>query len=105
MAALSLSEGVSLEDVDWSALFSRLGGELAAYAQPVFLQVARQGLTYTSTFKHKKTDLRNEGFSLERSSDGAASPDIVLIRDAKAKAYVPLTSDLEAKISNGSLRL
>ena len=117
MAALSLAEGLSAKDVDWPSVHTRLAAELAPYAQSVFLRVARQ-LSYTSTFKHKKTDLRNEGYRLQRhqpqqqqqqqqhtAGGGGGGPDTVLVRDPQAGTYVRLTEEMEDRIASGLLRL
>ena len=111
MAALSLAEGLTVKDVDWASVYQRIASELAAYAQPVFLRVAQE-LAYTSTFKHKKTDLRKEGFNLQQSGSGGGGGggggggvDAVLVRDPRAMTYVRLTAEMEASICSGALRL
>ena len=98
MAAIALADGVAPADVDWAALVGRLEKDLAAYAQPLVLRVARS-LTYTSTFKHKKDDYRREGM------DPRTIEDELYLRDPRTKRYVRLTPDLYDAIASGSLRL
>ncbi len=59
MAAITLREGA---EFDPKALADHLYGELPAYAIPLFVRVVPE-LEQTSTFKNRKVELREEGFS------------------------------------------
>ena len=110
--------GVEKDDeeagLDGAKLYAGLQGELPAFAQPVFVRLVRgpEGLAVTATHKHQKDKLRKEGFDFTQPPTTATAAaalgkatDLVFVRDAKAKAYVPLTEDLSARISSGALRL
>jgi len=96
---------------DGAKLFAALQGELPAFAQPVFVRLVcgPEGLAVTATHKHQKDKLRKEGFDFVNQPGATAAPDrksdLVFVRDAAAKAYVPLTAGLSARISSGALRL
>ena len=53
----------------------------------------------TGTFKHKKVELRNQGFNPSSMSDP------IFFKDDKAKTYVPLTKELYDKIAKGEIRV
>ena len=61
MAAITLVDGESL---DTEALADHLDKALPAYAVPVFLR-QRSEQASTSTFKYRKTDLKQQGFDPE----------------------------------------
>lgn len=91
MASLS-HEGQSL---DGAALAAALRQRLPAYAIPLFLRL-RGAQETTATFKHRKVDLKRDGFDPARVSD----PLYVL----DGEAYVPLTAGRYAAIQSGALR-
>lgn len=66
-----------------SRAWCRLQADLASYAQPVFIRIV-PALTYTTTFKHKKTEMRDEGFSLSKIGSSSA----VYVRDPQAQVWV-----------------
>ncbi|WP_083844437.1 long-chain-acyl-CoA synthetase [Hydrocarboniphaga effusa] len=92
MASLSVNGG----RFDGVALASALRQKLPQYAVPVFLRL-RQDQETTSTFKHRKVDLKREGFDPSRVKD----PLYVL----EQNGYVPLTTDTFVTIQNGQARL
>ena len=53
----------------------------------------------TGTLKHKKVDLRNQGF------DPNAIDDQLFFKDDVKKTYVPLTPELYTKIASGEIRV
>ncbi len=93
MAALVASPGL---DID--ALGAHIKAELATYARPLFLRLLPE-MEITGTFKHRKVDLKKEGF------DPTAISDPMYFFDDIAGAYVPLDAELYEKISSGSLKL
>jgi acyl-CoA synthetase (AMP-forming)/AMP-acid ligase II len=81
--------------IDLKTLLDELESKLPGYAVPVFLrQVA--ALETTGTFKHKKADLRKQGFSLENG-------DPVWVRTGGQ--YMSVDAVLMGQITRGELRL
>jgi fatty-acyl-CoA synthase len=78
------------------AAFEPRAGYPATRAALVRL-LAEQELT--GTFKIRKVDLQREGF------DPAAIRDPLFLRDETARAYVPLTPELQAAICSGARTL
>ena len=76
------------------ALYAHAAAELPVYAQPRFVRLV-ESLTTTGTFKHKKVELREQGWR------GAAIDDPVLLRDVGRKTYVELTAEREAAVLAG----
>lgn len=77
---------------------AHLDATLPAYAVPVFLRIADR-LTTTGTFKHRKAELRDEGYDPGRVRDP------LFVRLPDRAAYVPLTPALHDRIRQGALRL
>ena len=71
---------------------------LPAYARPVFLRIL-SSLETTGTFKPRKADFIQQGFSPKRISDP------MYFDDVRVQRYVPLDGALFEAISNGALRL
>lgn len=94
MAALVLSKSFSL--AQWHALAVHLRATLARYAVPVFIRVLPTP-PVTSTFKHVKKELRDEGADPTRVTD----PLFVLEQDA----YVELTLERWHSIVAGRTKL
>lgn len=69
--------------------------ELPSYAVPRFLRLV-ESVSTTGTFKHKKVELRDEGW------DPAVVRDPLLLRDAAGKRYVELTPERAAAVRAGS---
>ncbi|AVM01305.1 long-chain-acyl-CoA synthetase [Gordonia iterans] len=79
MGALTLAEGASL---DGKALAEHLHRELPSYAVPLFLRIVPE-IEATTTFKNRKVELRDEGFS-------DVGEDQVLVLSSRADGYVPI---------------
>ncbi|MGN6412668.1 long-chain-acyl-CoA synthetase [Flexivirga sp.] len=78
MAAVVLHDGAELDGRAWAA---RLAGSLPSYAVPLFIRVT-DSLEHTSTFKSRKVELRNQGFT-------EPGDDPVLVLTDAAGGYVP----------------
>jgi acyl-CoA synthetase (AMP-forming)/AMP-acid ligase II len=89
MAALVVDEGF-----DPARFFAHVAAEVPGYAQPRFLRLV-ESMGTTGTFKHKKVDLREQGWDPERVEDR------LLLRDPKAETYVELDGELRAKVLAG----
>lgn len=91
MAALDV-----MDDFDLNRFCLYIDQRLPAYARPLFLRIVTS-LTMTDTFKHKKNTLAEDGF------------DPSVIKDPLfancGMGYVPLDSDLYARINSGLIRL
>ena len=68
MAAITLKEGMTLDDKDLSNMAQQFKSELPAYAVPVFLRLQQQMET-TGTFKYSKNKLKEESFNPELAKD------------------------------------
>ena len=86
------------ETVDLAKLLQQLSLSLPAYAIPLFVRLSSQATT-TGTLKLKKVELRNEGYDLGKVSEP------VFFLHPLLKAYVLLSTELQAEITNGSIRL
>jgi fatty-acyl-CoA synthase len=91
MASLSISS----TDFDGATLAQQMQQRLPAYAVPLFLRLRHDQET-TSTFKHRKVDLKREAFDPERVAD----PLYVL----QSGAYVPLTAECYSSVQRGDWR-
>jgi fatty-acyl-CoA synthase len=92
MAAITIDGAV-----DFSSLHAQLAAKLPSYAVPVFIRVQHEAET-TGTFKYKKTDLVADGF------DPARVTDALWLFDPAARAYVPLTPDVHARLLGGGYK-
>ena len=88
MAALVLGDGFDLE-----TLAATLEDQLPTYARPVFLRVLPEP-DLTGTFKHQKSRLKTEGYSLELE-------DKLYIRDAGTGRYKELTGEAMTGLGEG----
>ncbi|OXB52144.1 UNVERIFIED_CONTAM: hypothetical protein H355_013040 [Colinus virginianus] len=95
MAAVRLKPDQSF---DGESLYAFTRDTLPAYAAPRFVRV-QDVLEITGTFKQCKGNLVQEGF------DPNVVTDPLYFRDDKKKSYVPMNSDIYAKILDGSLSL
>ncbi|MBF0353243.1 MAG: long-chain-acyl-CoA synthetase [SAR324 cluster bacterium] len=93
MVAVVLS--VPMEAFDLKGFYQHLKSELPSYAIPVFLRFQKE-LEITGTFKHRKVELKKEGFDIHTVTD----PLFVLFQ--KAKSYVAITEEEHAAIMSGS---
>ncbi len=85
------------QDFDLTGLLRHLRSQLPAYAVPLFLRL-REAQEITGTFKHRKVDLKQEGFDPQR----CAEPVFGLL---DGRAYVEMDSARYAQISDGDIRL
>jgi fatty-acyl-CoA synthase len=91
MAALEIAG-----NLDLTGLKAHLAARLPAYARPVFLRMV-PSLAITETFKQKKHDLAKDGFDPAHIADP-------LYADV-GEGYVPLDTELYARISTGRIRI
>jgi len=89
---------VADDSLDMAGLTAHLDKNLPVYARPIFLRF-RPEIEITGTFKHRKVDYVREGF------DPGVVVDRIMFRDPEQGIYVPLTSDLYARIMAGGVRL
>ncbi len=90
MAAIVVEDGFSPEE-----LYAYVATELPAYAQPRFLRLVDRVST-TGTFKHKKVELREQGW------DPAVVEDPLLLRDPAGSRYVELTPERATAVRSGN---
>ncbi len=93
----SIISDIPLDELDFRNLLTELRGKLASYAVPLFLRFQEEIVT-TETFKHKKSDLKREGFDLNRVND----PIYVLLPGSSD--YVRLTPECLQDIRKGKYR-
>ena len=84
--------------LDFAEMRKHLARQLPAYARPLFLRI-KDRIDATATFKHNKTALVRDGFSLAMVSDP------IYFDDPAQDAYVPLDAALYERIAGGKLRL
>ncbi|MBT6432695.1 MAG: long-chain-acyl-CoA synthetase [Deltaproteobacteria bacterium] len=65
---ISLVLNVALKEFDAKALSESLQSSLPAYALPIFIRL-RSELEVTGTFKHRKVDLKEQGFDVNQLKD------------------------------------
>jgi len=94
MAAVTFLANHSTNNFDWQGLFAFVTKNLPAYARPLFIRVSSE-MEITSTFKHRKNELRNDGIDPNKTK-GAT----VYYLDQKNKTYSELTNDIYNKIMN-----
>jgi fatty-acyl-CoA synthase len=83
-------------DVDLPALRSHLIDRLPDYARPVFLRI-RRDLPVTTTFKHTKQSLAQEG------CNPGATGDPLYFDDRDREQFLPLDKALYDRIRRGAL--
>jgi fatty-acyl-CoA synthase len=88
---------VSTGALDLEALGAHLDSRLPAYARPLFLRRMTE-IAVTTTFKHKKSELAQEGFDPSRVIDS------LYVHAVEENAYVPLDAALYERIARGSVR-
>ncbi len=93
MAAL-----VVAPDFDPATLATKIAGNLAPYARPVFLRLLPE-MEITGTFKLRKVDLVREGFNPQ------TIPNPLYMLDAAAGRYVPLDFARYDGVVSGRLKL
>jgi acyl-CoA synthetase (AMP-forming)/AMP-acid ligase II len=95
-ARIFLAAGVPR--LDGPVLASHLRSRLPEYAVPRFIRVARTAADVTGTFRHKKADLKQEGF-------GPGIADELYLLAPGADEPVAITDQVRAEIESGGLRL
>lgn len=83
--------------LDGKALLQNLQGQLPPYAIPVFLRIT-DTIEKTGTFKYRKVDLKNAGYSLDKPDD------TVMVWLPGSNAYQTLTPEIHQKIESGAYR-
>ena len=96
--AAGMATLVASGTLDFAELRRHLARLLPAYARPLFLRI-RDHIDVTATFKHKKSELAQQGFDL-----GAVS-DAIYFDDPQQQAYVRLDAALCERIATGMVRL
>lgn len=99
MACLRLRPGVG--DLDGAALMHGLREALPRYAVPLFLRL-RDHQAITATFKHRKVELKREGFTPPASADEQGTQDTVWV--LTPAGYLPLQAQALADIQAGRFR-
>ncbi|MDI3314140.1 MAG: long-chain-acyl-CoA synthetase FadD6 [Mycobacterium sp.] len=90
MAAIKLRDGA---EFDGQALARTLYDRLPAYAVPLFVRVV-ESLSYTSTFKARKVDLRAQAY-------GPGVNDPVYVLAGRDAGYVPFYAEYPHEVSAG----
>jgi fatty-acyl-CoA synthase len=93
MAALVVED-----DLDLEAFREHITSQLPAYAVPLFLRL-RHEIEVTGTFKHKKVELREEGFDTARIADD------LYFNDPQEGRFRKLDAALQTEIESGQIRL
>lgn len=91
MAALTLADGATL---DGHGVAQRLYERLPSYAVPLFIRVVDH-LEQTSTFKSRKVELRNAGYSAEAGGS-------LYVLKGKEDGYVPAYDGYAAEVAQGT---
>lgn len=89
---------VSDESIDLNGLHHHLDNHLAPYARPIFIRL-RTTIDATETFKHRKIELVEEGFSPQRIKEP------LYFDHPKLRGYVPLTERLHHELVSGQIKL
>jgi fatty-acyl-CoA synthase len=90
MAAVKLRDGV---EFDGKALAHTVYDQLPAYALPLFVRVV-ESMEYTTTFKSRKVDLREQGYS-------ADIEDPLYVLAGREEGYVPFYDDYPDEVAGG----
>ena len=90
MAAIQLKEGT---DFDGKALAKAVYEHLPGYAVPLFVRVV-ESLEYTSTFKSKKVDLREQGY-------GPDVDDPIYVLSGRDEGYVEFYDSYPDEVASG----
>jgi len=90
MAAIQLKEGT---DFDGKALAKAVYEHLPGYAVPLFVRVV-ESLEYTSTFKSKKVDLREQGY-------GPDVDDPIYVLSGRDEGYVEFYESYPDEVASG----
>ena len=99
MAAIQASKPD--DKINFKELASFMKKNLPVYACPVFFRVV-DAIPVTSTFKHKKTQLANEGW--QSGTDGVGKDEVYLY-DSKSSKFSLITPQIEAEVKSKKFRL
>lgn len=99
MAHIRLKDGVGVGEVDLDLLHRETAEKLPVYQLPLFLRITEGEFEMTSTFKHKKVQLRKQGF------DPGQVNEPLFFRNPETKSYVPIDASLYEQIQSGKFRL
>ena len=94
----SFAPDVKIEEFNFKGLANYLLDNLPPYGVPIFLRVKSE-LATTSTFKVKKSLLKNEGFDID------VIDDVLYVLLPHESNYVPLTKEIYKDIQNGIVKL
>jgi acyl-CoA synthetase (AMP-forming)/AMP-acid ligase II len=86
------------DDLDHDGFATHLRDELPKYAVPRFVRIGGEA-EMTETFKHRKGDLKDEGFDVEQIDD------TVLLLAPAESTFKTLTPELREQILAGDIRL
>jgi len=100
-AGMAVIAAPSLTHPEVRALGQQLEGKLPPYALPLFLRLV-DAIDTTGTFKLRKKELQDEGYSLAELQDENGNDVIYFLRK---EGYVPLTRELLADITHGKVGL
>ncbi|MGI9208928.1 MAG: AMP-binding enzyme, partial [Rhodococcus sp. (in: high G+C Gram-positive bacteria)] len=92
MAAVTLKEGAEL---DGAALAESLHRSLPGYAVPLFVRVVEE-LEYTSTFKSRKVDLREQGYT-------DIGSDELFVLASRSEGFAPIFEGYVDGVARGDL--
>jgi len=87
-----------VKEFDGKSLGQHLKSVLPSYAVPVFVRV-RSELEVTGTFKHRKIDLKNQGFDVDAVKDP-----IYYLKDG-GNEYVKVTKKVVKDFQEGNVRV
>lgn len=87
---------LSIDEFDFPQFYAYTKEQLPSYAVPIFLRFQNE-IDITGTFKHKKAELRAQGF------DPAQTSEPLYIRDLATESYLPITPELYASIQQHSI--
>ncbi|MGH6672754.1 MAG: long-chain-acyl-CoA synthetase [Xanthobacteraceae bacterium] len=85
-------------ELDLPAFRSHLLRLLPPYARPLFIRI-KQHIEITATFKHRKNDLKREGY------DPASTADAIYFDDPARRAFIRLDTAMYERIRSGTIRL
>eukprot|EP01097_Dermamoeba_algensis_P002854 TRINITY_DN2132_c0_g1_i1.p1 TRINITY_DN2132_c0_g1~~TRINITY_DN2132_c0_g1_i1.p1 ORF type:complete len:627 (-),score=128.17 TRINITY_DN2132_c0_g1_i1:170-2050(-) len=92
-AGMALIVPADPQNFDLEALYKHITSNLPSYAAPLFIRIGQE-MDVTSTFKHKKVDLVDQGFN------PFVVKDPLFFRDDIQKRFVPLDHHLYKKITS-----
>lgn len=94
-----MKAGKTMKDVNLEKLYEETERELTTYQRPIFLRFTEGEFELTATFKHKKVQLRKQGFNPNEVEDK------LYFRNPETKAFAPVDAATFAEIQDGKFRL